>query len=398
MGKEAEKISRAALSSGFIFAFLVRDFGDSIALDGGLGGGFDSGLDLCRVQRQSLLLACSYSCVNRRVPDQPFFVGNVKEGAVVDSSIMRHTSSENLRIPGINMAALVLVHSIFSRSQGRQCRGVVTTQCDKSRHGVVTRIAASKPPCCPIPSEYLKYILPVVYTPSSIRNGNVVLLRAALIKTVNIREIGEYVHHGRLISCYRWECYVPARSEKWYKNDTWKDNMRCPYLSLAWRPLGASADSVVTLLRAASFRRAVSDSLVSLDFVSFSSSLSPRLKGSFSSDSGLGAIEVKGCHLADLEAAPLGDGWRWFFRSIASTSSTGPDCGGGTLALKRSGLERGRLREDEARGWASPKLEGCEVVVQNAVVQIVAIIDRRMGPELAISPKDASFGPSKIDD
>jgi hypothetical protein len=76
----------------------------------------------------------------------------------------------------------------------------------------------------------------------------------------------------------------------------------------------------------------VSDSLISFVFISFSSSLSPRLKGSFSSDSGLGAIEVKGCHLADLVAAP-GDGWRWFLRSMASTSSTGPDWGGATLDL-----------------------------------------------------------------
>lgn len=52
---------------------------------------------------------CSDSCVNRCVSDQPFFVGNVKEGAVVDSRIMRDASSENLRIPGVNMTGLALV-------------------------------------------------------------------------------------------------------------------------------------------------------------------------------------------------------------------------------------------------------------------------------------------------
>ena len=50
-----------------------------------------------------------------------------------------------------------------------------------------------------------------------------------------------------------------------------------------------------SLLAAAFFSLSVSEGLVSLVLLS-SSSLSPRLNGSWSSGSGLGATEVNGCH------------------------------------------------------------------------------------------------------
>lgn len=102
--------------------------------------------------------------------------------------------------------------------------------------------------------------------------------------------------------------------------------------------LGALSPPSLTLFLAASFKRWVSASLVSFVFNSFSSSLSPTLKGSFSSGSGCAATDVRGCHFFAFD--PLfGDVAR---RSAASTSSTGPDWGGAGVDLKRSGFACGR--------------------------------------------------------
>jgi hypothetical protein len=56
-----------------------------------------------------------------------------------------------------------------------------------------------------------------------------------------------------------------------------------------------SPDEGPSLLAAAFFSLSVSAGLTSLVLLS-SSSLSPRLKGSWSSGSGFGATEVRGCH------------------------------------------------------------------------------------------------------
>ena len=99
---------------------------------------------------------------------------------------------------------------------------------------------------------------------------------------------------------------------------------------------------LLMLFLAASFSLALSSSRRSLFLDSFSSSLSPTLKGSLSSASGAGASDVSGCHLADLPAEfGVGDGCRPSLRSKASTSSTGPDWGGAGVGLNRLGLARG---------------------------------------------------------
>lgn len=105
----------------------------------------------------------------------------------------------------------------------------------------------------------------------------------------------------------------------------------------------ASFVSFASVSAAAFFSLSVSSALMSLVFASCSSSLSPRLKGSWSSASGFGATDVRGCHFLVLFAP--GDGWRGGvgLRYSASTSSTGPDCGGLGVGLKRSGFAEGRL-------------------------------------------------------
>lgn len=94
------------------------------------------------------------------------------------------------------------------------------------------------------------------------------------------------------------------------------------------------------LLRAASFKRSVS-SLRASSVFSFSSSSSPTENGSLSS-SGCGVTLVSGCHFLFLSASPAS--LPASLRSAASTSSTGPLCGGnGGWDLKRFGLAPFRL-------------------------------------------------------
>lgn len=121
---------------------------------------------------------------------------------------------------------------------------------------------------------------------------------------------------------------------------------------------------------AAFFSRSASSAFASLpptrSLVSFSSSLSPRLKGSLSpSPTGLGSIVDSGCHLLCL----LGVGafspawvvdWGLFISSGGpgekATFRPSPDFGVAGVGLKRSGLARGRV---DRRGGAIDQLEVC---------------------------------------
>lgn len=119
-----------------------------------------------------------------------------------------------------------------------------------------------------------------------------------------------------------------------------------PLCSLSLRVgFAPSPDPPEILALAAFFNLSVS-SLRRSSFFPSSSSSSPRAKGSLSS-SGAGATDVRGCHFLALPLLGVDDG---LARSKASTSSTGPDCGGLGWGLKRSGLV-GR-REEVRGGWA----------------------------------------------
>lgn len=101
--------------------------------------------------------------------------------------------------------------------------------------------------------------------------------------------------------------------------------------------------------------RSVSSALGSLVFVSFSSSLSPTLKGSCSA-TGEGSTVDKGCHLLCLlPADPVrltGSGLRLMLRisSAPSWNETLRLSGVAGVGLKRSGLASGLVD----RGWGAP--------------------------------------------
>lgn len=117
-----------------------------------------------------------------------------------------------------------------------------------------------------------------------------------------------------------------------------------------------------TLFLAASLRRSES-SLRRSSVLSLPSSSSPSANGSLSS-SGWGATDVSDCHFLLLFlSAPAPELLAASLRSKASTSSTGPDCGGLGCGLKRSGLVGLRLLV--RGGWAGAvrwvrKLSGTE--------------------------------------
>lgn len=120
----------------------------------------------------------------------------------------------------------------------------------------------------------------------------------------------------------------------------------CPMLPL--RPAGSSFPPVdASFSAAALFSRSESSGFRSC-FLASSSSLSPRLNGSLSSASGLGAMEVSGCHFLPLPPLVLLAVFDPDFdcrssRYSASTSSTGPDWGATGVGLKRSGFASGRV-------------------------------------------------------